>query len=157
MEEKEKLNLAEGLSKIHDVFHVSMLRKYILDPSHVLLKQLIELIEDLTYEERPLCILDRKEQVLRIKVISMVKILWINHGIEDATWKNKDKMKQRYPQLFSLHTTFQGQNSNRKVVVLRPSPCFETSHWRGMRQGLLGEKSSEREIFVKNEYFHLES
>ncbi|CAL2228611.1 unnamed protein product [Prunus armeniaca] len=49
------------LSRIHDVFHVSMLRKYMPDPSHVLEHQPMELSEDLTYEEQPVQILDRKE------------------------------------------------------------------------------------------------
>ena len=48
-----RLRLSPEFSKIHDVFHVSMLRKYIADPSHVLRDQSVELKEDLTYEERP--------------------------------------------------------------------------------------------------------
>ena len=60
-----RLRLPPELARIHDVFHVSMLRKYIADPSHVLRDQLVELKEDLTYEERPVQIVDRKDQVLR--------------------------------------------------------------------------------------------
>ena len=48
-----RLELPPELSRIHNIFHVSMLRKYMLDPSHVLLKQLVELRENLTYEESP--------------------------------------------------------------------------------------------------------
>ena len=55
------------------------------DPSHVLRNQQVELKEDLTYEERPVQIVDRKDQVLRNIVIPLVKVLWMNHGREEAT------------------------------------------------------------------------
>ena len=58
-----RLKLPSELARIHDVFHVSMLRKYIPDSSHILRDQPIELKENLTYEERPVQILDMKEQV----------------------------------------------------------------------------------------------
>ena len=78
-----------------------MLRKYILDPSHVLKGQPVQLKENLTYDETPVQIVDRKEQVLRSKVIPLVKVLWKNHGIEAATWEPKVQMRHQYPQLFS--------------------------------------------------------
>ena len=56
-----KLKLPPELSRIHDTFHVSMLRKYIPDPSHVLREQPVELKEYLTYEETLVQIVDRKE------------------------------------------------------------------------------------------------
>ena len=80
-----KLKLPPELSRIHDTFHVSMLRKYILDPSHVLREQPVQLKENLTYEETPVQIVDHKEQVLRSKVIPLVKVLWKNHEREAAT------------------------------------------------------------------------
>ena len=80
-----KLKLPPKLSRIHDTFHVSMLRKYIPDPSHVLREQPMKLKENLTYEETHVQIVDHKEQVLRSKVISLVKVLWKNHEREAAT------------------------------------------------------------------------
>ena len=73
-----RLKLPPKLSRIHDTFHVSMLRKYIPDPSHVLREQPMQLLENLTYEETPVQIVDHKEQVLRSKV-PLVKVLWKNH------------------------------------------------------------------------------
>ena len=70
-----KLKLPPELSRIHDTFHVSMLRKYIPDPSHVLREQPVQLKENLTYEETPVRIVDHKEHVLRSKVIPLVKVL----------------------------------------------------------------------------------
>ena len=60
-----RLKLPPKLSRIHDTFHVSMLRKYNPDRSHVLREQPMQLKENLTYEETPMQIVDRKEQVLR--------------------------------------------------------------------------------------------
>ena len=95
-----RLRLPPELASIHDVFHVSILRKYIADPSHVLRDQLVELKEDMTYEERPVQIVDRKDQVLRNKVIPLVKVLRMNHGREEATWEREDQMQTQYPHLF---------------------------------------------------------
>ena len=95
-----RLRLPSELANIHDVFHVSMLRKYIADPSHILKEQPIQLKENLTYEEHPIEILDRREQVLRNKVIPLVKVLWRNHGAKEATWEPEAQMRAQYPQLF---------------------------------------------------------
>ena len=96
-----KLKLPLELSRIHDTFHVSMLRKHISDPSHVLREQPVQLKENLTYEETLVQIIDRKEQVLRSKVIPLVKVLWKNHEREAATWEPEVQMRRQYPQLFS--------------------------------------------------------
>ena len=96
-----RLKLPPKLTRIHDTFHVSMLRKYIPDPSQVLRKQPIQLKENLTYEETPVQIVDRKKQVLRSKVIPLVKVLWKNHEREAATWELEAQVRRQYPQLFS--------------------------------------------------------
>ena len=96
-----KLKLPLELSRIHDTFHVSMLRKYIPDPSHVLRELPVQLMENLTYEEIPVQIVDRKKQVLRNKVIPLVKVLWKNHEREAATWEPEAQMCCQYLQLFS--------------------------------------------------------
>ena len=70
-----RLDLSPELSKVHNVFHVSMLRKYIPDPSHVLRDQPVELKDNLTYKEQPMQIVDRRERILRNKVIPLVKVL----------------------------------------------------------------------------------
>ena len=80
-----KLALSPKLSSVHDVFHVSMLKKYVSDLSHVLNQEPIEVHEDLTYEKKPVKIMDREEKLLKNKVIPLVKVLWRNHKIEEAT------------------------------------------------------------------------
>ncbi|XP_075521490.1 uncharacterized protein LOC142554705 [Primulina tabacum] len=89
-----------SLSGIHDVFHVSMLRKYDPDPSHVIQPDEVELDPSLSYTEFPVCILDRKDKVLRNKVISLVRVQWSRHGVEESTWETEDKMRESYPYLF---------------------------------------------------------
>ena len=95
-----KLVLNPNLSSVHDMFHVSMLKKYVSDPSHVLNQEPIEVHEDLTYEEKPIAILDRKEENLRNKTIVLVKVQWNRHGCEEATWEREDQIRAQYPYLF---------------------------------------------------------
>ena len=95
-----RLNLPEELSRVHNVFHISMLCKYIPDPSHVLETLEIELMDDLSYDEQPVQILGREEKELRNKTISSVKIMWRNHLVEEATWEQEDRMRSQYPHLF---------------------------------------------------------
>ena len=70
-----RLTLSPDLSKVHNVFHVSILKKYVFNPSHVLSEEPIEVHEDLMYEENPMKILDRQDKRLRNKVILLVKVL----------------------------------------------------------------------------------
>ncbi|XP_062119199.1 uncharacterized protein LOC133832942 [Humulus lupulus] len=71
-----RLALSPSLSNVHDVFHVSLLIKYVPGPLHVLNYEPIKVEQDLTYEEKLVKILDRKEKELRNKKISLVKVLW---------------------------------------------------------------------------------
>ncbi|XP_075507663.1 uncharacterized protein LOC142544505 [Primulina tabacum] len=89
-----------SLSVIHDVFHVSILRKYEPDPSHVLSIEDVELDNSLIYVEHPVQILDRKEKQLRNKTIPLVLVQWSRHGIEEARWELEARMRQEWPHLF---------------------------------------------------------
>ncbi|CAN6711615.1 unnamed protein product [Malus baccata var. baccata] len=95
-----RLELPPKLSKVHNVFHISMLRHYVSDPSHVIPPQPLEINPDLTYDEEPVTILDWKDKVLRNKTVSLVKVLWRNHSVEEATWETEDRMREMYPRLF---------------------------------------------------------
>ena len=95
-----RLVLPHELSRIHPVFHVSMLRKYIADPSYVLQPQMVELNEDLSYEEYPVAVVNRQVRQLRTKDIPMVKVLWSNHSAEDCTWEAEAEIRKTYPYLF---------------------------------------------------------
>ncbi|XP_050222232.1 uncharacterized protein LOC126672329 [Mercurialis annua] len=95
-----KLDLPPEMSQVHPVFHISMLRKYIADPSHVIQPQAVEVNEELSYEEQPVEIVDTQLRKLRTKEIPMVKVLSRNHSVEECTWETEADMRQRYPYLF---------------------------------------------------------
>ena len=95
-----RLALPPSLSGVHNVFHVSMLRKYISNPSHILSNEPLELSQDLSYEERPVQILDRRVKELRNKKIQLIKVLWRNQSVEEATWEREDEFRNKYPELF---------------------------------------------------------
>ncbi|RVW13369.1 Transposon Ty3-G Gag-Pol polyprotein [Vitis vinifera] len=82
-----KVALPPSLSKIHNVFHVSIMRKYIYDPSHVVELEPIQISEDLTYEEVPVQIVDVIDKVLQQAVVKLVKVQWSNHSIREVTWE----------------------------------------------------------------------
>ena len=65
-----------SMSGVHEVFHVSMLRKYTPDPAHVVDWGQIKVDTDRTFEEGPICILDSRDQVLRRKIVRLVRVLW---------------------------------------------------------------------------------
>ncbi|KAL0546159.1 hypothetical protein IC582_016065 [Cucumis melo] len=94
-----RLALPPSLSTVHDVFHVSMLRKYVQDPSHVVDYEPLEIDENLRYVEQPVEVLAREVKTLRNKEIPLVKVLWRNHRVEEATWEREDDMRSRYPEL----------------------------------------------------------
>ena len=64
-----KLQLPQELSGVHDVFHVSMLKKYVEDPTHILHYQPLDIQPDASYVAKPVAIIDTKEQVLRTRTI----------------------------------------------------------------------------------------
>nr|XP_028952681.1 uncharacterized protein LOC114822475 [Malus domestica] len=84
-----RLALPLELSHIHPVFYVSSLRRYRSDLSHVISYEPIQVKENLTYEEYPVEIIDRREKALCTKTISLVRVLWNNHGLEESTWDQR--------------------------------------------------------------------
>ncbi|XP_022929942.1 uncharacterized protein LOC111436398 [Cucurbita moschata] len=101
-----RLALPPTLIAVHNVFHVSMLRKYTPDPSHVFEYVNLPLREDLSYEEEAIGIVDTKIHKLRNKEISLVKVVWNNHRVEEATWELESEMRAKYPMLFRDLETF---------------------------------------------------
>ena len=94
------------MSGVHDVFHVSMLKKYIIDHSHVLDYTGLQLDDRLTLEEYPVRLLDQEERVLRSRSIPFVKVAWSHRSDEDATWECEDQMRELHPHLFGKKPSF---------------------------------------------------
>ena len=92
--------LPPDFSPVHPVFHISMLRKYVKDPTHVLQHQTVDISPDMTFEVQPAQIIDRQVRKLRSKEISSVKVVWEHHPPEEATWESEEDMRARYPHLF---------------------------------------------------------
>ena len=82
-----KVVLPPSLSKIHNVFHILTLRKYVFYPSHIVELEPIQISEDLTYEEVPIQIVDVMDKVLHHVVVKLVKVQWSNHNIRKTTWE----------------------------------------------------------------------
>ena len=95
-----RLALPPSMSGVHEVFHVSMLRKNTPDPAHVVDLGQIEVDTDGTFEEGPVCIVDSRDQVLRHKTVRLVLVLWRHYGVKESTWEHEDTMRATYPLLF---------------------------------------------------------
>ena len=96
-----QLSLQENLSKVHDVFHMSQLKKCLRVPEEQLLAEDLEVQEDLTYIEKPMQILETADRVTRRNTIRMCKVKWGHHSEEEATWEREDDLRAKYPELFA--------------------------------------------------------
>ncbi|XP_012567475.1 uncharacterized protein [Cicer arietinum] len=93
-----QIALPPNLANLHDVFHVSQLRKYMADPSHIIAPDDIQLKENFTFEVPPISIVDRTTKHMRGKEIPLVKVIW-NQTTWDATLELEEKMRELYPDL----------------------------------------------------------
>jgi hypothetical protein len=96
-----QLSLPENLSAMHDVFHVSELKKYLRVPEEQLPTEDLEVQEDLTYIKKPTQILETADIVTQRCTIRMCKVKWGYHPEEDATWEREDDLKAKYHDLFA--------------------------------------------------------
>ena len=95
------LALPPTLQDVHDVFHVSNLRRYISYADHVIPYEPLQLKKNLTFVEELIRILERRDRTLRNRTKPFVKVLWKHHKPADATWELEFDMWKKYPQLFS--------------------------------------------------------
>jgi hypothetical protein len=95
-----QLQLPLNLSQVHDVFHVSQLRRCFKDPIRAVDHEMLELREDLSYPEYPIRILDQAERRTRQKSIKFLKVQWSNHSEDEATWEREDRLREEYPASF---------------------------------------------------------
>ena len=95
-----RVALPPNLSNLHDVFHVSQLRNYISDPSHVVSMDDVQVRDNLTVETMPVRIAEREMKILRGKEIALVKVVWLGATGESMTWELESKIQESYPELF---------------------------------------------------------
>ena len=91
---------------IHNVFHISLLRKCLEVPEKTeVFKNIdhraMEINNDLTYWEVPIRILEEAYRTTRTRSIKFLKIQWSNHIEEEATWEREDYIRTEFPDLFS--------------------------------------------------------
>lgn len=91
--------------KVHNVFHVSMLKKYVIDDTYIIPNYTeFDILPNATYEEKPLNILYRRDKILRMITMPLVKILLNNRDIEETSWRKEEVMRNEYSKLFEGQT-----------------------------------------------------
>jgi hypothetical protein len=97
-----KLDLPPSLTGVHDIFHVSQLKKCLKAPMDIVLPEVTLLEADLSYHEHPIKVLDQKDRGMRRKTIKFFKIQWSNHSKEEETWESEDFLHSRHPAFMLL-------------------------------------------------------
>jgi hypothetical protein len=92
-----RLQLPPQLATIHNIFHVSQLKKCIRVPTEIVDTQSIDIEPDLSYKELPIKVLDTKERSTRRATVKMFKIQWDHHTEEEATWETEDYLQRNFP------------------------------------------------------------
>jgi hypothetical protein len=92
-----RIQLPETLSAVHNVFHVSQLKKYLRVPDQTIKVVDVTLEPDLTYSEHPIRVLDQKDRVTRRKTLKFYKIQWSQHIEDEATWETQDFLEKNFP------------------------------------------------------------
>jgi hypothetical protein len=92
-----QLELPDSLSEVHDVFHVSQLKKCLRVPEEQLPMEELNVNEDLSYSEYPIRILETSRRITRSKVINMCKVQWSHHSEDKATWEREVNLEQNFP------------------------------------------------------------
>jgi hypothetical protein len=92
-----RLQLPETLSAVHNVFHVSQLKKCLRVPDRTIEVTNVVLEPDLTYSKHPIRVLDQKDRVTRRKTLKFYKIQWNQHSEDEATWETQDFLNKNFP------------------------------------------------------------
>jgi hypothetical protein len=92
-----RLQLPETLYAVHNVFHMSQLKKCLRVPDRIIEVTDVVLEPDLTYSEHPIRVLDQKDRVTRRKTLKFYKIQWNQHSKDEATWETQDFLDKNFP------------------------------------------------------------
>ncbi|GJV79316.1 putative reverse transcriptase domain-containing protein [Tanacetum coccineum] len=96
-----RLDLPEELNGVHDTFHVSNLKKCLVDPTLQVPLDEIRVYAKLNFVEEPVEILEIEFKKLKRSRIAIVKVRWNSKRGPEFTWKREDQMKLKYPHLFN--------------------------------------------------------
>ncbi len=106
-----QLELPSNMIGIHDMFHMSQLKKCLRVPEEQADSEHIDIQEDLTYVEKPVCILETSERRTRNKVTRFCRVQWSHHSEEEATWEREDELKAAHLHLFTSSSESRGRDS----------------------------------------------
>jgi hypothetical protein len=106
-----QLELPPQLSDVHDVFHISQLKKCLHMPEEQIPLEDLDAKEDLSYQEYPMKILETPERVTRNKKIKMCEVQWSHHTEEEATWERQEELKAEFSSFFSDPSESRGRDS----------------------------------------------
>nr|GEY69845.1 putative reverse transcriptase domain-containing protein [Tanacetum cinerariifolium] len=106
-----KLELPRELQRIHNIFHVSNLKKCLSDESLIIPLDEVQLDDKLHFIKEPAEIMDREVKRLKQSRIPIVKVHWNSHRGPESTWEREDQIKSKYPYLFT--TNLRTNQSNR--------------------------------------------
>ena len=98
-----RLELPAQLSVVHNIFHVSQLRKCLRVPDKVIDMEKLQLEPDLVYQEHPVKIVDHKTRVTWNQTSNFYKVQWSNHSEREATWETEEFLRSKYPELLQTH------------------------------------------------------
>ncbi|GJU85568.1 putative reverse transcriptase domain-containing protein [Tanacetum coccineum] len=96
-----KLELPQQLSRVHNTFHVSNLKKCLSDESLVILLEELRVDDKLYFVEEPVEVMDREIKQLNRSRILIIKVRWNSKRGPEFTWEREDQFKQKYPRLFT--------------------------------------------------------
>ena len=105
------MELIARLSDVHNVFHISQLKKCLRVPEEQLPLDELNVEDDLTYTEYTTRIIETTERITRNKVIKMCKVQWSHHSEDEATWEREDELKAEFSQLFPNPSESRGRDS----------------------------------------------
>jgi hypothetical protein len=93
-----QVELPAKLLGVHNVFHVSQLRRCLKTPTDVVIEDTIPLEPDLTYKTYPIKILDQQDRVTHNKTTRFYKIEWNDHSEDEAMWEREEFLRSNYPE-----------------------------------------------------------
>ena len=132
-----QLDLPQSLSAVHNVFHISQLKKCLRVPTDAVDLETLDLQPSFTYEKHPIAILDHDERKVKRNMVKFVKVQWSNNTEDEATWEREDRLYQEYPDFFSqevsslYHIPLSSWNH-----LLYMSICGHNHHQRNSRNVL---------------------
>ena len=111
-----ELELPAELAALHLVFHISLLKKCVGDPTSIVPLESVAVKDSLSYEDVPVEIFDRHIKRLKNKEVASVKVLWRSQSVEGATWEAEAAMKAKYPYIFPSDSSAASGKSSSSVL-----------------------------------------